>query len=141
MKTLGYLSLLFSFIVLCTLFYLYAIDANPPIEIISTPIISPAEVAPGDTVIATTSFCKYTDADSSLTAFWRRQSDGLVWELAQRTVNVSTKKCDTLVLPLVIPEDIPAGEWQRVNVATYRVNPIAAHTIEWQSNYITVSEK
>lgn len=138
MKTLGYLSLLFSFIVLCVLFYLYAIDANPPIKIVSTPVISPAEVKPGDTVVITTSFCKYTDSDSSLTAFWRRQSDGLVWELTQRTVNVSTKKCDTLVLPLVIPEDIPTGEWQRVNVATYRVNPIAVHTVEWASDYIKV---
>lgn len=139
MKTFGYLSLLFSFIVLCILFYLYAIDANPPVEIMSPPIIAPAEVAPGDTVIATTHYCKNTNADSSLTAFWRRNGDGLVWELTQRIVNISTEKCGTLVLPLVIPDDMPEGEWQRVNIATYRVNPIASHTVEWSSNYIKVT--
>lgn len=141
MKTFGYLSLALSLVVLFVLFYLYAIDANPPVEIMSPPHISPAEVHNGDTVISTTSYCKYTDASSSLTAFWRRESDGLVWELTQKVVNISTQKCGTLVLPLFIPDDMPSGNWQRVNVATYRVNLIASHAVEWQSNYITVLEK
>ena len=141
MKTFAYISLGLSLIVLCALFYLYAIDANPPVEILSPPSITPTEVHGGDRAVSTTSYCKYTDASSSLTAFWRREEDGLVWELTQRQINISTSKCGTLVLPLIIPDDMPSGNWQRVNVATYKVNPMASHTVEWQSNYITVLEK
>lgn len=141
MKTLGYLSLLISLIVLGVFFYLFALDANPPIEILSAPYISPSEANPGNNVTMTVSYCKYTDTDSSFSAFWRRENDGLVWELTQRTINVSVADCGTLILPLVIPEDIPPGRWQRVNIATYRVNPIASRTVEWRSDYITVLEK
>lgn len=141
MKLLGHLALLICLGFVLGMFYMFAIDANPPVTIGSVPAITPQEVFPGDTVIVTTDYCKHTDSEASLNAFWRRKSDGLVWEFTQKVTNVGVKGCGTLILPLNIPSDIPPGEWQRVNIATYKVNIFASRTAQWNSDYVTVLEK
>lgn len=141
MKLLGHIALFLCLSFILGTFYLIAIDANPPVSIESVPSISPDRVYPGELVTVSTDYCKRTDVDASLNAFWRRESDGLVWEFTQRVTNVGVKGCGTLILPLNIPSDIPPGEWQRVNVATYKVNLLVSRTEQWESDYVTVLEK
>jgi hypothetical protein len=100
---------------------------TPPIEIKSEITISPSIVNPGGDVIMSSSYCKNTDADSALSTFWQRE-DGLIWQLKIRQVSISKKGCSSVSIPLTIPEDIPEGRWQRVNVATYKVNLLAPRT-------------
>lgn len=131
------LGLIISFICIAIFFFFLAIHQNPPVEIYSATI--DAEMAsPGDFVTMTVDFCKYTDVDSKLTTYWRRETDGLIWELKSRETNLGVARCGKTVIPLVVPSDIPNGNWQRVNVATYQVNFMAARTVEWSSNYIRV---
>lgn len=137
---LAYLAIgLTAFLILAS-FYFLVIDANPPAVINSVPSIEPNVVEAGEVVVVTTDFCKYTSAESSLTAYWQRRDDGLIWDLTERDLSIAANRCGILVLPLVVPSDIPPGDWKRVNVATYKVNFMVSRTVEWESEYITVTE-
>lgn len=127
----------FLFVLLGAVFYFFVIDANPPIKINYPITISPNEVSSGDIVIMNVDFCKYTDVPSRLSTFWKRD-DGLVWELKVSEVSIAKKGCGILSVPLSIPSDIPDGNWQRINIADYKVNPFVTRTVTWQSDFIKV---
>lgn len=125
-------------IVLLVIFWLAVVDGNPPIVVQQPLNITPDTAKPGDVVTMTSEFCKYTEAGSEFSAFWQRESDGLIWELKQQRNAVSGEGCGVLIVPLHIPADMPPGMWQRVNIATYQVNPIGRHVAEWRSEFIEV---
>ena len=120
------------------IFWLAVIDSNPPIVVEQPLNVEPDTVSPGQLVVMTSSFCKYTEAGSQLSAFWQREGDGLIWQLKQQQNAVSGKGCGVLSIPLIVPADMPPGRWQRVNIATYQVNPIGRHVAEWRSEFIEV---
>lgn len=130
--------LVFTMALLLVVFWLAVIDANPPIVVNQPVNITPDEAVPGQRVIMTTEFCKYTEAGSTFSAFWQRRADGLIWELKQQQNAVSGEGCAQFSIPLIVPADIPPGMWQRVNIATYQVNPVGRHTVEWRSEFIEV---
>lgn len=136
-RHLAAVGLIASFVIVLVLFFFLTIHDNPPVRVFSVEI-TPTTATPGDSVVMRTSWCKYTDVDSSLSTFWKRQGDGLIWGLKQRSANVGSSGCQQSAINLVLPDDIPPGRWQRVNIATYQVNFMAARTVEWRSNYIDV---
>lgn len=97
----------------------------------------PKTAVPGEIVYMRNDYCKYTPVSSSLSAFWRRD-DGLIWGLAQQQLAVSKVGCYTIEVPLTIPENIPDGRWQRVNIAEYKVNLIATRQVGWESDFIKI---
>jgi len=123
--------------------YFYFFHENPPIEIYNEPLpISPAVVRPGETVLMASDYCKWTDAPASLSLYWQRKSDGLIWGLQQSVSNIAGKgDCFKVSIPLTIPPNLPPGEWRRVNIGTYHVNPLVARSVEWHSDYVTVTGK
>ena len=122
--------------------YLLFVDGNPPITLNNEPLPISVEIAsPGDEVYMVNDFCKHTEARSELHAFWQRKEDGLIWAQTRNELSVSNEGCQVLTIPLVIPPDIPPGEWKRVNIATYQVNVLGKHTADWESEYITIVEK
>ena len=136
-RHLAALGLTISFVLAVLFFFFLAVHHNPPVRIYSA-TIDVETASPGDFVSMTVDFCKYTNADSSLSTYWRRETDGLIWELKSRDTNLGVARCGVAIIPLIVPSDIPEGRWQRVDVATYRVNFMASRTVEWSSNYIRV---
>lgn len=130
--------LVFALVLLLVIFWLAVVDSNPPIVVRQPLDVTPDVASPGDVVTMTSEFCKYTEVGSEFSAFWQREADGLIWELKQQRNAVSGKGCGKLIIPLRIPPDIPPGRWQRVNIATYRVNPIGQHVAEWRSEFIEI---
>jgi hypothetical protein len=129
-----------SFFIIFLLFFFLVVHANPPVRIFSV-VIEPEIAYPGDSVTMRISYCKYTDVDSSFSTFWRRRDDGLVWGMKHQPSNIGLKGCRLVATSLILPNDIPPGEWQRVNIGTYKVNPLASRTAGWESNYIEVRER
>lgn len=138
---LNYLSILFiAFIGAAVVLggYFVFFDANPPVKIAEPlPITPNTAVYPGDTVIMTSSFCKYTSASSLFTAYWQNE-DGLIWGLTTKQLTASEKGCFSVDIPLVIPLDIPPGSWRRVNTGEYEVNLLATRSVTWRSEKIEV---
>ena len=132
------LALVITGLLLFGIFYYAFVDGNPPIVVEQPLNVEPDTVYPGQLVVMTSSFCKYTEAGSDFSAFWQREGDGLIWQLKQQKNAVSGKGCGVLSIPLIVPADIPPGRWQRVNIATYRVNPIGQHVAEWRSEFFEV---
>ena len=124
-----------------TLFFMVFIEDNPPITV-DTVTVNKTTASPGEEVFMTTAFCKFTDSSSELHAFWQRESDGLIWNLSIRNINVINQdECGELSVPLLIPEDIPEGSWKRVNIAEYDINAISRRTVSWESPYIKIVYK
>lgn len=124
-----------------TLFFMVFIEDNPPV-IVNSVTVNKTTASPGDEVFMTFDFCKFTDSSSELHAFWQRETDGLIWLLSIQNLNIADQDtCKELVVSLVIPEDIPEGNWKRVNIAEYTVNPISVRTVAWESPYIKIENK
>ncbi len=133
--------IILSFFMMLLVYFLF-IDGNPPIVINNEPLPISAETArPGETIIMVYDFCKNSKTQSELYSFWQRKEDGLIWEQSRRELSVSNIGCHVFKIPLVIPEDIPPGEWKRYNSATFRVNLLATHTVDWESEYITIQKE
>jgi hypothetical protein len=134
---IAYITLGLALFLTLSLFFFVAIDANPPI-VVNDIDVTPHDAVRGGSVLIMVDFCKRTAAESSLTAYWQREEDGLVWDLTRSSWNISPYGCNKIIREAYIPDDLPDGEWKRVNIATYKVNFIASRTVEWQTEYITV---
>lgn len=121
-------------ILLFVFFYLYKVDANPPIYFSTATTIEPTTIRPGDTITLTAPYCKSTErAADSVVAFWKRSEDGLLWEIKEIPASFASEGCGVLKGRLITPHDMPYGTWQRVYRITYTVNPVAERTVEWES--------
>lgn len=140
-KVFPYLYFASILLAILTFTYFHAFHDNPPIEVMGDMEVDPVTVRAGDIVSMSVYYCKYTDVPANpLTTFWKREDDGLQWDITERATSISGSGCDMSTIAIKIPDDLPPGLWRRVNRATYQVNVFAARTVQWQSKPIMVVE-
>ncbi len=108
------------------------------IEFKSTPeVTSKNSYQRGTPVTYTAEYCKYTDVSPEITIQF---VDGIVFTLPEHTSSPSPMGCGLKVVQIIIPETLPAGEYQILTTHRYEVNPIRNIYVRAQTNKFTVTE-
>lgn len=130
-----------SLLIILLLFVYYSqFHDDPPLSFAGESTISPKILKAGEPVTFSIPYCKHTSAIADpLIGFWKRQSDGLLWEIKEIPSSFAYEEgCSEIKAVIYTPDDLPPGKWQRIYRATFAVNPVASRTVEWKSHLILI---
>ena len=120
-------------------FYLYFLDGRTPIEFTNLPFaVEKQEYKRGEAITIEIKYCKKEILSSTMFAYF---VDGIIFEMPSYETNgVLPVGCGTGRYQIVIPETLPAGEYQLRGSNVYNVNFLRQRTVEWYTQKFTVVE-
>lgn len=135
----------FIFIIICS--YLLFIEDNPPQEIRLPMQVDKSVYEPGDEILVTANYCRYTSAAATRYVTYINKTTGRLFPLEPTEVNsfpVSPRNCDIIANPETatiaqkLPASLTTGDYVRHSKLEFHVNIMANRTIELETETFRV---
>jgi hypothetical protein len=131
-NTLAILSLIITTSLLIIGIYLFALDANPPIEFTNLPFpVDISEYRSGERITITTEYCRYTNVSYIMRLDF---VDGLRFSTPEQQRAGASMGCSKVDVSIIeVPKNLPSGTYYLKGKNEYPVNFIANRIVEWTS--------
>jgi hypothetical protein len=136
LNIISYISISSAIILLLVIFYWYFYPYKPVIFQDKVFPIAVKTIKKGDLLFYTSNYCKYMELSAHVTRTFHNE----LLFVTPTTITNRPMGCNTINIGVLIPNELPAGEYKIENTYEFQVNPIRKVIIKEETEAFTVVE-